>query len=277
MAAQRREAERQARDRARLAKEEERLARERHLAARQQEADAKTNLVEVQVRTIDEILTSILTLAPLTFARLMSTPKMTPFQPGALGTPLPAPDWDAFAPPAPGALSRVFGGARYVRQVTEAQARHDAALAQHAADESARQRALAVAKTEFDRGVAAERKRVAQLNAQVAARQKDFAAGVPEAVEWFVSRVLEGSRYPRGFPRTFQVAYRPENRDVVVEFELPPQKVVPKLRGYKYIKTRDAIDPLARPETEVKQRYKLLIARAGTRQSPYVRLWPAPL
>ena len=132
-----------------------------------------------------------------------------------MGAPLPAPDWDAFAPPAPGALGRVFGGAsRYTRQVAEAQAKHDAAMAQHAADESARQRALAAAKAEYDRSVIAERTRVAQLNAQVAERQKGFAAGVPEAVEWFVSRVLERSRYPQGFPHAFQVAYRPENRDV---------------------------------------------------------------
>ena len=266
MAAQRREAERQARERARLAKEQEKLARERYLAARQRDADAKTNVLEVQVSALDEILTSILTLVPLTFEQLMSAPKVTSFQPGAAGTPLPAPDWNAFAPSAPGALGRMFGGAtRYARQVAEAQAKHDAAMAQYTADESARQRALAAAKAEYDRSVAAERTRVAQLNAQVAARQKDFAVGVPEAVEWFVSRVLNGSRYPQGFPRTFQVAYRPENRDVVVEFELPPQSVIPPLRGYKYIKTRDAIDPLARPETEVKQRYKLLIARVALR------------
>jgi restriction system protein len=266
IAAQRREAERRAREAARLTKEQEKLARERYLAARQQEADAKTNLVEGQVKALDEILTSILPLAPLTFQRLMSTPEITPFQPGTLGTPSSAPDWDAFAPAAPGAMGRMFGGAsRYARQVAEAQAKHDAAMAQHTANESARRRALATAKAEYDRSVAAERTRVAQLNAQVTARQRDFAAGVPEAVEWFVSRVLEGSRYPQDFLRKFQVAYRPENRDVVVEFELPPQSVVSPLRGYKYIKTRDAIDSLARPETEVKQRYKLLIARVALR------------
>ena len=52
---------------------------------------------------------------------------------------------------------------------------------------------------------------------------------------------------------------------MVVEFELPPQKVVPHIRGYKYIKIRDSIDPLPRPETEVKQRYKLLVARVALR------------
>jgi len=266
MAAQRRAAERQARDATRAAKEQEKLAREHYLAGRQQETDGKTGRIEVQLKALDEILISALTLAPLTFPQLMSVPKIAPFHPGAVGTPLPAPNWDDFAPTAPGAFNRVFGGsARYAREVAEAQAKHDAAVAQHAADESARQRALAAAKTEYDRGAVAERDRVAQLNAQVAARRQDFTAGVPEAVEWFVSCVLNGSRYPRDFPQTFQVAYRPEGRDVVVEFELPPQSVVPTLRGYKYVKTRDAIDPVPRPETEVKQRYKTLIARVALR------------
>jgi restriction system protein len=266
LAAQRREEERKAREKVRIEKENEKLGRERHLAARQQEADAKTNLIEVQIKTLEEILTSILSIAPLAFERLMTVPKVAPFRPGALGTPLPAPDWGAVAPPEPGTVSRLLGGGgRYARQVSEARARHEAAVAQHAADEIARQRRLAAARGEHDRGVADERTRVAQLNAEVAARQREFAAGAPEAVEWFVSRVLEGSHYPPGFPRVFQVAYRPENTDVVVEFELPPQKVVPRVRGYKFVKNRDAIDPLARPDNEVKQRYKLLIARVALR------------
>jgi restriction system protein len=104
--------------------------------------------------------------------------------------------------------------------------------------------------------VAADQKRVADVRA----RQSAFISGDPEAVEWFVSRVLDASRYPRGFPRRYQVAYRPENRDVVVEFELPPQEVVPVMRGYRYVKARDAIDPLPRPQNETRQRYKRLIA-----------------
>jgi restriction system protein len=89
----------------------------------------------------------------------------------------------------------------------------------------------------------ADQKRIAEVRA----RQSAFMAGDPEAVEWFVDRVLDASSYPRGFPRRYQVAYRPENRDVVVEFELPPQQVVPVIRGYRYVKARDAIDPLPRP------------------------------
>ena len=70
---------------------------------------------------------------------------------------------------------------------------------------------------------------------------------------------------PDGFPRQYQVAYRPENRDVVVEFELPPQQVVPVVRGYRYVKARDAIDPLPRPANEIRQRYARLIACVALR------------
>jgi restriction system protein len=32
------------------------------------------------------------------------------------------------------------------------------------------------------------------------------------------------------------------------------------LRGYRYVKARDSIDPAPRPENEIKQRYARLIA-----------------
>ena len=99
----------------------------------------------------------------------------------------------------------------------------------------------------------------------IEARRAAFTAGDPEAVEWLVSQVLDASRYPDGFPRQYQVAYRPENRDVVVEFELPPQQVVPVVRGYRYVKARDALDPLPRPVTEIRQRYARLIAFVALR------------
>jgi restriction system protein len=68
-------------------------------------------------------------------------------------------------------------------------------------------------------------------------------------VEWFVGRMLDSSPYPRGFPCQHQVAYQPQDPDLVVEFELPPQQVIPRERGYRYVKTRDVIEPLPRPET----------------------------
>jgi restriction system protein len=178
-----------------------------------------------------------------------------------LGTGAPEPEWADYAPIEPKGLGRLFGGAaRHEREMTVAQGRFEAAQLQHRQDEDQRQLALASARTEHEREVADARAKAAAHNADVEARQAAVALGEPEAVEWFVGRVLDGSRYPKGFPCQHQVAYRPENRDLVVEFELPPREVIPKERGYRYVKTRDVIEPLPRPEAEIKQRYAQLIA-----------------
>ena len=131
----------------------------------------------------------------------------------------------------------------------------------HRRAETERQRALAEAKTAHALRAVADKRRIAEIRA----RQSAFTAGDPEAVEWFVGRVLDGSRYPRWFPRGYQVAYRPENRDLVVEFKFPPLQAVPDVRGYRYVKSRDVIEPLPRPQNEIKQRYKRLIACVALR------------
>lgn len=265
-AALRREMERQARERARLAKEREKARQQQHVGAQQHTAEAKSAAVERQIKALDEILTGILSLPALTFAALKVTPEVPLFDPGPMGIAEPAPDWKDFAIPEPGALSRLFGGtARHERQMADAQAQFAAATAAHGQREASRKRSLAEARAGHQRLAADVSARAAAENTAVETRKAGFAAGDPQAVEWFVSQVLKPSRYPAGFPRQYQVAYRPENRDVVVEFELPPQTVVPAVRGYRYVRARDAIDPLPRPPTEIKQRYARLIACVALR------------
>ncbi len=265
-AAQRRATEQWAREQARLLKEQEKVLRQQHLESQQQAADAKTAAVDRQIAAIDEVLTRILPLAPLSFDRLKVVPKLPSFDPGPLAIAHPAPDWNQYAPIAPGGLNRLFGGAaRHERQTAEARSRFEADLSDYRQREDQRQRELASAKTEHDRKVANTRSKAAAENAVIEARRAAFAVGDAEAVEWFVGQVLDASRYPDGFPRQYQVAYRPENRDVVVEFELPPQQVVPTVRGYRYVKARDVIEPLPRPENEIKRRYARLIACVALR------------
>jgi len=212
------------------------------------------------------VLTSVLPLPPMSFDRLMATPRTPPFDPGLLGVAATGPQWSDFAPAEPGALRRLLGGAaRYKRQAAQAQVRFEAAEQQHQQHESQRQQALAVAKAKYHGKVTEERGRAAARNAHVARRQSAFAAGAAEAVEWFARCVLKASRYPDGFPREYQVAYEPERRNVAVEFELPPQHVVPSVRTYRYVKARDAIEPVPRPDHEIRQRYERLISAIALR------------
>jgi restriction system protein len=260
-----RDDERLARER-RQEKEQEKTRQQEHLEAQQRAADEQTAAVQEQIKSLDEVLTSVLPLPPVSFDRLMVTPRTPAFDPGPLGAALPGPGWGDFAPARPGWLRRLLGGtARYKRQTAQAQGRFEAAQAEHRERETQRQQALAVAKAKYHGKLSEERARAAARNAYVARRQSQFAAGDAEAVEWFARCVLKASRYPDGFPRDYQVAYDPRNRTVAVDFELPPQRVVPPVRTYRYVKARDAIEPVPRPEPEIRSRHERLGAAVALR------------
>jgi len=266
LAAQRREDDRLARERRQRAGEQERLRQQEHRESQQQAADEKTAAVQERMKALDEVLTGALPLRPLSFDRLMAVPRTPDFDPGPLGAVPPAPDWDDFAPDPPARLGRLLGvTARPNRQMAEARTRFEAAQAEHQRGESERRRALAAAKARYDRKVTEERAKVVARNAYVTSRQTAFAAGDAEAVAWYVDCVLRASKYPDGFPREYQVAYRPEQREVAVDFELPPRRVVPEARAYRYVKDRDVIEPVPRQATELSQCYQRLVSCVALR------------
>ena len=76
---------------------------QRHIQAQQRAAERKTAGVEEQVKTLDEILTGVLSAPALTFDSLKVAPELRAFDPGHLGTAEPAPDWTDYEPPGRGA------------------------------------------------------------------------------------------------------------------------------------------------------------------------------
>jgi len=261
LAAQRRDEARLARERRQQEKEKEQARQQEHLEAQQRTADEQTAAAQARLTDLDEVLSSVLPLPPMSFDRLMATPRTPPFDPGPLGAATPGPVWGDFAPAEPGWLRRLLGaGVRYKRQAAQARSRFEAATAEHRQDEAQRQQALAVARAKYHGKVSEERARAAARDVYVAGRQKAFGAGDTESVEWFVRCVLKASRYPDGFPRGYQVAYDPHSREVAVEFELPPRSVVPSVRTYRYVQAHDVIESLLRPDHEIRKRYERLIS-----------------
>jgi len=179
-----------------------------------------------------------------------------PFDPGNLGRPLPAPVWDAFAPSAPGLLAGLVGAkARHARAQEAAQRAFEQAIADYRAAETARLYQLQDARTRYERMVRDIKAEVRDHNAAVDKLEHSFRAGIPEAVEDYFTQLLALSEYPSGFPHEYQVAYRPEPRELVVEYRLPPAEVIPAMRDFRYVKTRRQIDELPRPVKEIKDLY----------------------
>lgn len=100
---------------------------------------------------------------------------------------------------------------------------------------------------------------VAEHNAGIDQFQRDCRAGDPEAIAEFCTLVMDSSVYPDGFPHHTRAVYRPDPREAVIEWELPPQSVIPVDRDYRYVATRDAIDALPRAEKEIKERYRAVV------------------
>jgi restriction system protein len=220
-----------------------------------------------QVAELQTLLTSRLDRPPLlTFAMLKQVPEVPPFDPGALGDAWPVPRWEDYAPPPPGALSGLVGGkARYARAREAASEAFQQALADHGQAEAERGRQLQDARAHYDRSVQAAEAEAREHNAAVDELERAFRAGTPEAVEEFFGQALAQSDYPEGFPREYQVAYRPGPRELVIEYRLPPATVIPAARDYRYVKARAEIDELPRPLKDVKALYASVVHQVALR------------
>jgi restriction system protein len=87
----------------------------------------------------------------------------------------------------------------------------------------------------------------------------------PEAIMNYCTLVLESSEYPEDFPQHAKIAYVPESKQLVIEFDLPRIDVVPDVKAYKYTKTKDEISSTAKPATERKSLYRSVIAQITIR------------
>jgi restriction system protein len=70
---------------------------------------------------------------------------------------------------------------------------------------------------------------------------------------------------PAGFPQRFRLAFVPESRQLVVEYELPGYERVPAIAAYTYVKSGDKVAEKARPARQRQQLYKSVVAQVTVR------------
>lgn len=271
-----RELARQAREREKArkaaeakAKQKAREKKQAYEAARAQEAVDRTSVTEHDAEQLATLLrTAVVDGRPLTFEQLRQAfvpPEFTAPKGRTKAAPLPR--WEEYEPEAPRGLLGALGFGRrgYDQEVEAARGRFDDALRQHAIDEQKRMEKVQKARTRHDEGNRREATRVEQWNARVDERHNAYRERDVEAVEWFVDQVLAASSYPHGFPRKHQVSFQADTGDLLVEIDLPLEDVVPAARAYRYVKTRDEITPVPRPERERKDLYSSVLAQTALR------------
>jgi restriction system protein len=267
-AAAAREAERRQKAYERSVAAGERERQRLYVESRVAEAEALNDELEATNGALASLLADALSRdAFVDVESLKERPDIPEFHSGALALPEPEPSLESFMPPEPGGLGKLVPGAskRYAALVAEATARYESELEAYREREKTRAARLEAARADHEVMVANLTARAEARNREIESGWAQFNAGNPGAVVEYFSLVLSESPYPEGFTNRHKMALVPESKQLVVEYELPAIVVVPTCKAYKYVKSRDALDEMARPATQVKAAYSSVVAQTTLR------------
>lgn len=252
--------------RRRVAALNDREQRRLYAEARADEVAAMNRETEERVAALEGLLSNGLRWNPsVDFARLKRAVHQPPSPHLAHATPLPSPDPAEFAVLERSGLGKMFGKGKYERLVSEAEQAYQQAVAQHAAAEDHRVRLYTAALAMYETELAKAEAEAEAQHAEVDALEAGYRAGGADEVAAVMELVLANSPYPDGFDQVYRLAFVPDSRQLVIEYELPTVDVVPSVKTYKYVKTSDTVTETPRPATQVRAIYAQVVAQTALR------------
>ena len=221
------------------------------------------------VQVLEHLLLDSLSVDPyIDLQKLKQTPDVPPFNPGSVAIAEAPPPPHMYTVPELSGFQKLLPGAKekYDQKVKIKQKEYEVHMAGYAIRERERQQALNLARTNYEQYVAQERQRVAALNEEINTLQRELLTGTPQAVIEYFTMVLSSSVYPPdGFPQHTKLAYVPESKQLVVEYDLPLFGVIPEVGTYKYVKAKDSITESSRSLTQRRSLYTSVIAQITLR------------
>jgi restriction system protein len=245
---------------------EEKERKRLYAESRAADVEAMNRDLEARTSALGDLLHATLGVdSRIDFETLKLQPRLPAWEYGELEYSEPMPQEEAFLPSAPSGLSRLFGKAKHEQAVRAGQAAYAEASEAHGERERARLAELERRRAEYAKAVEEAHSRASTQHAEVDAWREHYEMGASDAVVSYFERVLKASDYPEGFPQAFKLAYVPESRQIVVEYELPSVDIVPTVKSYKYVKTSDTISSTARPASQVRNIYASVVAQLALR------------
>jgi restriction system protein len=259
--------------------EQERHRQELHVQQMTEDAVVRTERVEQKIQRLTFLLHAAMSLPvePLDFEQLKKRPPTLDL--GADAEPLPVPSWEEYAPqthnrlltllqPVLGPASRLLK--RDWRPTTEAEAEAEAAyskaLERYRADEAERQRRVAELTREHHEAHAQELQEVLAHNASIDEFREKVFAGERKSVTDYFTRIFERIVDRPSFPRGRRVAYVPESRLLLIEWEVPKADVIPREKEYRYNRATDSVGVHKwRSATEIRGIYNNIVCQMGLR------------
>lgn len=241
------------------AKERARLYAESRAA----DVAADNQALEEQIETLSTLLEAGLENDSYIDLEALKKPANLPvWQHGALEQSEHVPDQARYVADAPTGMGKLFGGKAHNARVEALNAAYAQASAQHAQRESMRSAALQRARSDFQSAREAALTEAQQQHREIDQLAADLDVGQQEAILTLFELAMQASLLPDGFPHEHRLAYVPASRQLVVEFELPPVNVVPAVKAYRYVKSKDEVTPTGRPSAQVRALYSSVLTQA---------------
>jgi restriction system protein len=253
------------------AKQAEKEARAAYFESRVEEVNDLNAELGDSLAELDNLLSHTLTVDDtISFDSLRIKEEYPPFVPPReyMREP-PAPQREQFTSNLrpPGTFARLMPGAmkRYEEALKEAESRFEAAQREYQAAAQKRRAYIEslCLKHEEERDAYLEKTR--QRNQEVNELETAYRSGDPATVATYNMMVLERSEYPEGFPQQFRVAYNPDSKELIIDYELPGPEIVPEVLEYKYVKSGDRIDAKPRKGADIKSIYQEVVASIALR------------
>lgn len=247
---------------------QEKERKRRYVQSRLAGVDSDNKRLESQVREVEGLLEAALRVdAWVDFESLKKPLGAKPFDAGELGRVEPVPERKGFVRPPLTGVKKLVPGAKvkHAAVIAEGERRYEEAVAARDRREIDRLSRLERARETYAARVAAAMAERRRQNLAIDELRAKFEAGDQGAIVTYFDVVLRASRYPESFTRRFRLAYVAESRQLVVEFELSPVTVIPPVRAYNYVKTKDDVATAARPVAQIKSLYAGVVAQSALR------------
>jgi restriction system protein len=263
-----REIERQQKQqqRARLASDKERL-RIYH-ETKNEDAEARNLQLAETITHLGNVLSeSIGVDHRLPFERLKSVPKKPPFEPGVLGQIEGAPQRESYLPKPLGFFASLIPGAKakYAFAVREARARFDTDVAGHAERENSRQVALNAALSEHQAKLRKLDEATVRQHQEIDSLKTGYENGEKESVRAYCDAVLSSQSFSENWSQSFKLAYVPESKQIVVEYDFPTFDIIPTIAAYRYVRAKKETVTTPRSDADRRHLYSSLIAQTTLR------------
>jgi restriction system protein len=254
------------RERARIAGEKEQIRRFHE--DQETEADAGNRDLLESINRLEAILSEALGRNHrLDFRQLKPLLKLPTFDPKSLGQAEPVPRPQDYLPKPLGFFARLLPGAkvRHQTEIRESRARFAADVIGHTEREKSREAALQTETAAHAETVRKITDAVASQHREIDELKIDYEAGKANAIRHYSELVLASQHYPEGWPESVRVAFVPESKQLVVEYDFPGFEIVPEIAAYKYIKAKKQIVTTQRSDSERRRLYSSVIAQASLR------------